>query len=345
MKIAIPRTLSSFNKRWWTYLENKSITYKLVDCYDNDIINQLEDCDVFLWHFHQGNPKDILFAKQLLYSLQTSGKLIFPDFNTVWHFDDKVGQKYLLEAIGAPIPETCIFYNENDAVVWARRTAFPKVLKLRGGAGSQNVFLVKSRKRAIKYIRKAFGRGLPAYNAWGSLKERWEKYKHNKTDLRDVIEGIVRLLISPPYARISGRQKGYIYFQEFIEGNDSDIRVIVIEGKAFALKRMVRENDFRASGSGKILFDRKFFEENTVKLAIELARKLKSQCVAFDFVYDKKTPKVLEVSYGFVPDAYDHCPGYWDSDLKWHEGSFNPYAWIVDSLIQTKAVQNQNVND
>ncbi len=58
-----------------------------------------------MWHFHQGSPRDILFAKQLIFALQTSGKRVFPDFNTVWHFDDKVGQKYLLEAIEAPIPE------------------------------------------------------------------------------------------------------------------------------------------------------------------------------------------------------------------------------------------------
>ena len=34
------------------------------------------------------------------------------------------------------------------------------------------------------------------------------------------------------------------------------VRVIVINDKAFAIKRMVRKNDFRASGSGIIEYDK-----------------------------------------------------------------------------------------
>ncbi len=34
-----------------------------------------------------------------------------------------------------------------------------------------------------------------------------------------------------------------------------------------------------------------------------------------DFVYDKDKPKIVEISYGFSPEGYDPCPGYWDKDL------------------------------
>ena len=102
MKIGIHHTKGSFSDRWIDYCEEKNIPYKLVNCYANDIINQMEDCNALMWHFHNAGPKDFLFAKQLLYSLQSSGKVVFPDYNTMWHFDDKVGQKYLLEAIHAP---------------------------------------------------------------------------------------------------------------------------------------------------------------------------------------------------------------------------------------------------
>jgi hypothetical protein len=42
----------------------------------------------------------------------------------------------------------------------------------------------------------------------------------------------------------------------------------------------------------------------------------------------------LEISYGFVAEGYDPCEGYWDKDLTWHEGSFNPYGWMVDMMIK-----------
>lgn len=47
--------------------------------------------------------------------------------------------------------------------------------------------------------------------------------------------------------------------------NDSDVRVIVIENKAFAIKPFVRDNEFRASGSGAIEFSREAQDERCVK--------------------------------------------------------------------------------
>ncbi|MEA3460804.1 MAG: hypothetical protein U9R49_02920, partial [Bacteroidota bacterium] len=121
---------------------------------------------------------------------------------------------------------------------------------------------------------------------------------------------------------------------EFIAGNDHDIRVVVINDKAFAIKRLVRKNDFRASGSGHILYDRELFEERTIELSFEVAKKLKSQCVAFDFVYENGNPKILEISYGFMPYGYDDCQGYWSEDMAWHEGSFDPYGWMVEDILK-----------
>ncbi len=182
------------------------------------------------------------------------------------------------------------------------------MFKLRGGAGSQNVKFVPDQKTALKLISKAFGSGFPSYDPLGSLKERFRRYKLGKTDFRDLLEGIARFVIPPPYSSIRGSEKGYIYFQEFVAGNGHDIRIIVIDEKAFAIKRIVRSNDFRAFGSGNILYDRSLFEEGTIRLAFDLADKLKSQCVAFDFIYYNGNPLVVEISYGFSSKGYDPCP-------------------------------------
>ena len=322
-----------FCDHWIKYCESNDIPYKIVDCYRSDIIQQLADCDVFLWHFHQNFPKDILFAKQLLYSAQITGKKVFPDFNTIWHFDDKVGQKYLLEAINAPLVTSFVFYSKKEAIQWAKETSYPKVFKLRGGAGSQNVRLVRTYSAAKKLIKKAFGHGFPAYNALGSLKERYRKYRLGKTNFQDLIEGLIRCIYPPHFAKQMGREKGYIYFQEFIPNNEFDIRIIVIGDKSFAIKRMVRKGDFRASGSGLILYLRELFDESTIRLSFQIAEKLKAQCIAFDYVYKNGNALIVEISYGFSPEGYEDCPGYWNKDLKWHEGKFNPYGWIIENLI------------
>jgi len=332
--IAIHYSKSGFSDRWIAYCEEKHVAYKIVDCYRSDIINQLDDCNALMWHVNHQNSKDFLFGRQLLYSVQAAGKKVFPDYNTVWHFDDKIGQKYLLEAMGAPLVPTWVFYTKKEAIAWAEGTNFPKVFKLRGGAGSANVRLAETKSEAMKLINKAFGHGFSQYDALGNIKERIRKYQLGKTDSFDVVKGFIRIIYPTKYAVIAGRERGYVYFQEFIQGNNYDIRVIVIDKKAFAIKRIVREHDFRASGSGNIKYEKSNFNDATIKLSFSLAQILQSQCVAFDYVYNNENPLLVEISYGFVKEVYDHCNGYWDSKLNWYEGIFNPYGWMVDTVMR-----------
>ena len=333
MTLAIHQKPGSFTERWIEYCQKQNIDYKTVNCYSNEFIHHINDCSALMWHFHHANARDVKFAKQLLYSVQISGKRVFPDFNTMWHFDDKVGQKYLLESIGAPLVPTHVFYSRQDALSWADKTSYPKVFKLRGGGGSTNVTLVKSKSQAMRLIKRAYGRGFSQYDAWGSLKERWRTFRNGKSDWINLTKGLLRFAQPTEFAKMAGNEKGYVYFQDFIEGNDHDIRVVIIGDKAFAIKRMTRDNDFRASGSGHILYEKEHFDPDLIKLAFRLNDKLKSQCIAYDFIFQDGQPLVVEISYGFSPVGYDPCPGYWDRDLNWYEGEFNPYGWMVDNLI------------
>jgi glutathione synthase/RimK-type ligase-like ATP-grasp enzyme len=334
MKIAIHHTKGSFSDRWIAYCEKQLIPYKIVDCYRNDIIQQLEDCTALMWHYHHAHPKDTLFAKQLMYSVAAMGKKIFPDFNTAWHFDDKVGQKYLLEAVNAPLVPSFVFYDKQEALGWVNTTSFPKVFKLRSGSSSANVSLAKTKEAAADLVNTAFGEGFTQFNGWLNFKERLRKFKKGQTTLFDVSKGFIRIFHNTEFSKVAGREKGYIYFQDFIANNDSDIRIIVVDEKAFAIKRMVRENDFRASGGGTILYDKELFDIEAVKVALDVTRNLKAQCLAYDFVYDNGKPLIVEISYGYANEAYDPCQGYWDKELNWHEGPLVSQNWMVDLMLK-----------
>ena len=334
MKIAIHHTPGSFSDRWIPYCEKQGIDFKLVNCYKSDIITQLKDCNILMWHFHHADYKDVLFAKQLLYAAAQMGLKTFPDYNTCWHFDDKVGQKYLFESISAPLIPSYVFYDKKEAFTWIENTSFPKVFKLRGGAGSENVKLVRTAEQAKRLAKKAFGSGFSQFDNVGYFKDRLNKYRSGKDSLLGVLKGFGRLFINTEYAKLHSPEKGYIYFQDFIPNNSFDIRVVVIANKAFAIKRMVRNGDFRASGSGNILYEKKHFSDVTINLAFQLTDKLHLQCAAFDFVYDSTgNPLVTEVSYGFFSLGYDRCEGYWDKSLLFHEGSFIPQNWMVETLL------------
>jgi len=334
MKIAVHHTeVGGFSERWISYLKEINAVFKIVNCYDSNIVEQLNDCQVLMWHFSHLHPKDTLFAKQLLMSLEQSGLKVFPNTKTMWHFDDKVGQKYLLELIKVPIVPSFVFYSKKEATNWIYNQKFPLVFKLRGGAGSVNVKLVKNIHEGKKLVNKSFGVGF-RNDSIVPPKDIYVRLIKRKASLLSLLKSCYHYLIPSEFARNSGKERGYVYFQKFVPNNDSDIRVIVIDEKAFAIKRMVRDNDFRASGSGHILYEKDFFNDETVRLAFETTKKLKSQCVAFDFVYQDDKPLIVEISYGFNPKGYDKCTGYWDKDLNWHEGNFNPYGWMVDGLLK-----------
>jgi glutathione synthase/RimK-type ligase-like ATP-grasp enzyme len=287
-----------------------------------------------MWHHDHGNAQDLIAAKPILFALEHSGYKVFPNFKTAWYFDDKLAQKYLFEALNIPSPRSYAFFSKKDALLWANKASFPKVFKLRCGAGSSNVILARTRREAVSLIYKAFGRGFPAYQAWPSLKERWRKFREGKASFAEPVKGCLRFFRSPEYAKVQGREVGYAYFQDFVPGNDSDTRVIAIGDRAFALKRYTRENDFRASGSGNFGYAPELFDLRCVDLAFRITDIVKSQVGVFDFVFDSsQKPVLIEISYGFRPDGYDDCPGFWDRSLKWHATTFDPYGWMVESLL------------
>ena len=331
--IAIHDSKESFSERWIKYCLDNNISFKTVNCYSNSIIEDLKDCDALLWHHNHAYPKDQLFAKQLLFALEQTGKIVFPDFHTSWHFDDKLAQKYLFEANQIQSVETYAYYQKEEALKWLENTTLPKVFKLRRGAGSGNVFLVKSQTEAKKAINKAFGKGFRQYDAIGGVKEAIRKFLIGKNKILDVAKAIAHLIYPIKLEFTIGRERGYVLFQDFIPDNAFDIRVIVIDGKAFAIKRLVRPNDFRASGSGFIEYEKHHFKDSLIAHSFEVADTLKSSCLAIDYVFEGETPLIVEVSYGFAKKGYDPCTGYWDKELNWHPGSFNPYGWMIEIVI------------
>src|SRR5690606_31194767 len=216
------------------------------------------------------------------------------------------------------------------------KTKFPKVFKLKGGAGSSNVKLIHSQNEAKKLINIAFGKGFSQFDRIANLQEKIRRFKEGREGFKGVLKGIVRLIIPTQFSKYQPPEKGYIYFQDFIPNLDSDIRIQVIGNKICGLKRFVRKNDFRASGSGNFIeFNNENVDKNILKIALEINRKINSDSLTVDFIYDNGNPLIVELSYGFPLKFYDNCTGYWDEDLKWHERKFIPQEWIIENLINT----------
>jgi RimK-like ATP-grasp domain. len=337
MKIAIHHRPGSFSDRWIAYCQENNIPYKIVNCHSSDIIGQIKDCDGLMWHWSHGDYQAQNFARQLIFSIGKMGIKVFPNYDACWHYDDKVGQKYLLEAINAPFAPSYTFYDKDEAIKWIEKAQYPKVFKLRGGAGSLNVKLIRNKNAAKRIVRKAFNKGFPLVDKTFGFKQRLWVLRRDKNikAIIHVIKGLIRFAYPPEGIGLLPTQKGYVYFQDFIPKNDFDDRVVIIGNKAIAIRRYNRDGDFRASGSGLIKHNSDLFNRNTIKTAFDVAKQIGSQSLAFDFVYDEiGSPLIVEISYAYAMGAaYDNCPGYWDADLKWHEDDVNPQRYIIEDFI------------
>jgi glutathione synthase/RimK-type ligase-like ATP-grasp enzyme len=333
MKLAIHHRKGSYSEGWIDYCTKKGIPCKIVDAYHSDIIQNLQECDAFMWHFHHDNPKDCLFAKQLLYSLEQAGKVVYPNWRSSWSFDDKLGQKYLLEALKLPIIPSFAFYSKNEAKNWALQYTFPAVFKLRGGAGSYNVRRVENKDEALKLIKKAFNGGFRQYDPYVGIIEKIRKIKKGEASAKDVAKEVAHILLPYQVEKSKGREKGYVYFQEYIPHCEYDMRVQFIGKRCYAMKRYVRKNDFRASGGGNIDYDGSKLPSRLIELSFSIAKILNMQTLALDLIPVGDSYKLAEISFAFAIDMGECDFGYYDESLQWHEGKFNPYGWMVDEVL------------
>jgi glutathione synthase/RimK-type ligase-like ATP-grasp enzyme len=333
--VAIHHRENSYSDRWITNCEQSAIHYRLVNCLDSDIIEQLSSSDALLWNWDHGDPREQLVARHVIMAAEAMGMTVFPNTSTCWHFDDKIAQKYLLEAIGAPLVPTHVFYGLKEALQWIDKASFPKVFKLRRGAGSSNVRLVHSAYEARRLAKRAFAGGFKPIPGYGFDASKRFRAARRRGDLLNVVKRIPQVLAKVRDSnRLMGRENGYLYFQEFIPGNNFDTRVTVIGDRAFAFTRNVRSGDFRASGSGDIVYDSNRIHQKCLEIAFEVTRKVGSQSMAFDFVSDgNQQPLILEVSYCYNAEAVYLCPGHWDARLNWHQGNIWPQDAILVDLI------------
>jgi glutathione synthase/RimK-type ligase-like ATP-grasp enzyme len=340
MKIAIQNRAGSFSERWIEYCKNKNINYIIVNCYSNQIIEILkkENITHLMWHINHASSKDLMLFPYVMNSADKIGIKTFPNFETRWHFDDKIAQKYLFESISAPYIESHVSYSKATAFSFLNETELPIVAKLKRGAGSTNVKLIKTKEEATDYVNTLFDKGiLSSSKPLENINQKIRIAKKIKNPIQLIKKTIGFLKRNKSERKLSLPEIGYVYFQKFMKNNSHDTRIIVVGDMAFGIVRYNSKNDFRASGSGKIGYDITKINIEMVKISFEITKKIGAQCLAFDFVYDQNNePRIIEACFGFSIKAYDNCPGYWNDKLEFVEEKFNPQEVMISNFISNR---------
>jgi glutathione synthase/RimK-type ligase-like ATP-grasp enzyme len=325
-------------------LRANKIEYRDLDSSQPNFWEDIKEVDYFIYRwahtdYHHQHANVILPVIQYFYK-----KKCFPDWETSWHYDDKIKQSIMLKAKGFPVCDFRVFWDLHTAKRWIKSEAvFPFVFKLKSGSGSLQVRLIKSRSEALKLARKMFLHGLS-----GDSQGIYYKYKTFNHSLLKTVKNILKKYYKRyfPDRIIESwvKQRNYFYIQKFHRGNDYDTRVQVTGARAYAFIRYNRENDFRASGSNNWSLDHVKINMEMIEIAFKVSEEFGFRSMAYDFIYNKeKQPIIIEISYCFG-DYPEFSTGYWDRNLVWHEGRFVPqYFELVDLLGKEDLILPDNV--
>lgn len=317
--------VQSYSRRWAEIAAEHDARIIPVDAFADDALHTIAQCDGFMWRYDPPAQRRI-FAAKLLQAIEEALQVpVFPSLASRWHFEDKVGQYYYLAAAGIGVPATHVFWSRDAAMRFCDGAAYPFVLKLAAGYQSANVRLVRTASDARYYVDQLFSHGLVSLGYRPASRPRL--WLRRLRAAREVLVG------RNPYGPTpdADLQYGYFLAQQFLPGNEFDVRITITGNRAFGFRRFNRPGDFRASGSGRVDWDPAAIPLDAVRLGFAVARRLGSQTVTIDVLRDAGRPVIVELGLAYTASYVKKCPGHWtlngspqDGQLGWVDGSMDP---------------------
>lgn len=302
--------------------EKENFPYVILDPYANGFIEKALNCSAVIWHYSLGIHADSMEASSLLSIIEECGIPVFPNWKSRWYNNEKIAESEFLKAINAPTPKFWVFYSREECDRWIDTKAeFPIVAKLRVGAGSNNVTLLKNKQEAKEYSKRMFSTGIGTTNKLMYKVYSKVQSTHDLSTLFKRVKQVPTYLKKRAASKRLPSESDYCYFQEYVKNDGFDLKIAVVGDKVSYICRKIRKGDFRASGGGDCFYDRSLVSEETIKSAFETADKLGSQSMGFDYVVDTDTkkPYIIEMCYGYDWEVLAQAGGYWDRNLVWHE--------------------------
>ncbi len=176
------------------------------------------------------------YIDDIIYQLSKYNTLI-PRYEILRVHENKGFQELFKKERGIESLKSAYFSTENDFLKYSGQIKYPVVFKKVAGSCSQHVYKVGSKEEVVGIFKKINRQHVFTRDNLGTLIDRWLNRSKYKQDYYAEVVPINRFIL-----------------QEFVPGINEDWKVLVFDDKYYVLNRKVRENDFRASGSGKLFF-------------------------------------------------------------------------------------------
>ena len=267
----------------------------------------LVDCTGTIVFMHPDHLNNRDSDKALIHDLGLLEKTkIIPSFRELDIYDEKVKQTNLFDKW---LPKTRIFTERGSAEIFIENAIFPFVSKANEGAGSSNVRMILTEKDAHEELNQVFSEnGMPRYTKPSMEKRGVRKF-----------------------------QKDYVLWQEFLEGNENDWRVVMINRQfAWIIKRGNRGDSPFASGSGIVdnIVDLDRETTEILDFCFKFASQFSLNFTGIDIVKGENGSwRILETTTGWGQGAFQSRVFVRMEDGNWHPTIFKGKdQWKIASL-------------
>lgn len=188
--------LSHYHRFYIKACIEEKITYRVIKLHsDNwiDLINE-SGCDAFLAYPTVVNTVwKKMFDDRLHFIVNDLHRIVFPDIESLWLYESKSRLRDFCRIQGIKQPKTYIFYDLQEAKIFAHTTSYPVVLKIDQAAASHGVWILRNRSEGIKMLNRIFKKGIlvrrgdPRDRHWG--KAIFQEYLHEVEEWRIVRVG------------------------------------------------------------------------------------------------------------------------------------------------------------
>jgi len=221
-----------------------------------------------------------LYIEDVVLGLEALGAKVLPSFIYLKSHHNKVFMEILRDVQDfEPLNniETQKFGTLEEFQRYFKKGEDNVVVKMASGASSLGVFLGKGYNDLLAKVKNAS----KTFHFKKDIKERLRKFKHKD------------------YIPVSSHRNKFIT-QNFIPNLANDWKILVYLDKYYIFERPVRENDFRASGSGKekYLFGEKAnIPDGIFDYAKSIYDKLNSPMLSIDIAYANNQFYTLEFQF------------------------------------------------
>jgi len=253
------------------------------------------------------------YIEDIIYFLENQGAIVFPKYELLKAHHNKVFMELMrlkftdraLKTLSSKCYGSWVDARNYDS-------DFPVVIKQSSNSGSAGVFLAKNKKEYDKLVRKA-GHVLIA-SGLGDLIVTWVKNIGKKIIkyFEPAKSKYVRYNTSPV--------SNSIIVQPFVPGLKGDYKVLIFGKKYYCMYRKNRDNDFRASGSGRFHEVPEEAHEGLLTFARKLTSEIDFPIFGMDIGYNGKAYYLLEFQ------MIDLGPSALQRSRFWHE--FHDGEWI-----------------